>query len=358
MAGLKTSVVRRDSAGPVANALENIENIEPQQGINRPVISGWTLVDIPLDLLKPFPGNRLLRLSNIDQLAKSIHGTRLINPIAVSKDTDGKYFVLSGHRRVEAYKLLNTQYPDRDYRKISGYIASENDSDDPEHLKKIWFDANFETRQLSLEDVVNNIEMFLKDISEMDDEEKRKVISELRGEEVSEDAYKNGRPVMRSINKVNYMWERFKDLEIPGFSKSSLQKYVAIVEKGTPETKEAYLKSQITLESAYDIAMTPADKQSQLLDIYLREPKSFAVNMSKLIEKPKKTTLQPLVKNVSALAKATNDMSKAVKILQRHATHISAETEESMQIAIRLIHIDLVEIGENIEELMKLKKED
>ncbi len=73
------------------------------------------LKKIPLELLKDNPFQPRFNVSiddpDIVQLAKSIEENGLIQSIKVSFDkTDGKYFVMFGHRRVMACKRLGKEY--------------------------------------------------------------------------------------------------------------------------------------------------------------------------------------------------------------------------------------------------------
>lgn len=351
MAGLKTSIERRVSSNPVESALENIKNDDVQIKSNKPTISDWVLIDIPLDILKPYPGNRLLRLSNLNELAYSIHNTRLLNPIAVAKDKNesGKYIIISGHRRTEAYKINNDLYPDTKYAKIPGYIVTSSVSDDYEFLKQCWFDANFETRQLSIEDGISNIEMYLNKIDEMNNDERKKVIMELKGDDFSEEHYNSGRWKSNIINKSEYIFNQFKHLGIPGWSQSNIKNYMYVIEKGIPEIKEAFLSSNLPLSYALDIIRYEKNVQKKYLDIYLADPLKYESN-TKAISNTKATQKKDLfVNEAKAINSAFIRLSKNISIVKSGKATV---TDESKQ-ALKTLRQTLKNILNNLDEELK-----
>ena len=64
--------------------------------------------NISIDLLIPFENHPFKKRSGIEQqeLTQSIKENRLLKPIIVRPFPDGKYEIISGHRRVEACKAL------------------------------------------------------------------------------------------------------------------------------------------------------------------------------------------------------------------------------------------------------------
>lgn len=64
--------------------------------------------DIELDLIDSFPNHPYHAFDDVDmaELVASIEANGLLNPIIVRKKVDGRYEVISGHRRKRAYKIL------------------------------------------------------------------------------------------------------------------------------------------------------------------------------------------------------------------------------------------------------------
>ena len=64
---------------------------------------------------------------NIEELANSIELIGLLNPITVRKQ-DNHYVVITGHRRLHAYRLLNERHKQGKYAKIPAIITSEDNT--------------------------------------------------------------------------------------------------------------------------------------------------------------------------------------------------------------------------------------
>lgn len=66
------------------------------------------LVSVPVDQVHPSPNNPREKLTDIDELAESIRGVGLIQPLVVQTDPAGGYQIISGHRRYAAIRLLGS----------------------------------------------------------------------------------------------------------------------------------------------------------------------------------------------------------------------------------------------------------
>ena len=64
--------------------------------------------DIELDLIDSFPNHPYHVFDDVDmeELVASIKANGLLNPIVVRNKADGRYEVISGHRRKRAYEIL------------------------------------------------------------------------------------------------------------------------------------------------------------------------------------------------------------------------------------------------------------
>jgi len=90
------------------------------------------LIEIDVDLIYENPHQPRLEIKDTDllELANSIEQNGLIQPISLNKNSDGKYEVIAGHRRLAAYKLLNK-------KKIKAIVISQMDSNNTEYNSKM-----------------------------------------------------------------------------------------------------------------------------------------------------------------------------------------------------------------------------
>ena len=79
---------------------------------------------IDLFLIDDFPGHpyKVIDNSDMTELTESIKANGLLNPIIVRKKADGRYELISGHRRKRAYEILKL-------KKINAVITDLNDDE-------------------------------------------------------------------------------------------------------------------------------------------------------------------------------------------------------------------------------------
>ena len=79
---------------------------------------------IDLFLIDDFPGHPYKVIDNLDmtELTESIKANGLLNPVIVRKKADGRYELISGHRRKRAYEILKL-------KKINAVITDLNDDE-------------------------------------------------------------------------------------------------------------------------------------------------------------------------------------------------------------------------------------
>ena len=79
---------------------------------------------IDLFLIDDFPGHpyKIIDNSDMTELTESIKANGLLNPIIVRKKADGRYELISGHRRKRAYEILKL-------KKINAVITDLNDDE-------------------------------------------------------------------------------------------------------------------------------------------------------------------------------------------------------------------------------------
>ena len=307
---------------------------------------------IPLSLLIPYPGNVLLKLSNIEQLAQSIYETKLINPIAVVANNDRTYTIISGHRRTEAYKLLNQKYPDKDYNKIPSFIIPAEEIDSLEYIRKMWFDANFETRQLTIVDLVNNIEYMLGQISEMDEEDKKAIIVKLKGDEFSEEKYEKGIGRARHLNVAKYIYDKFKDYDVEEWGEPTIARYLYVRKNGTPELHDALMDSKIKIKSAREIASFSKEKQKKLLDIYLTNPADFYLRLKEVTDKDEAIINDIFIDDLKQLRSIIIKLNKRILTTKKNQVELSFESVRALEEIKKLIDNSLKSISPDISLLI------
>ena len=114
--------------------------------------------EIPLEKItvRPDPCRTHNGMDGIEDLVLSIKALGLVNPIVVSKDSDGNYVIIDGQRRFAALGILNRENP-KEFDKVE-CIIHENIDDD--YTLKAMSLATNGTKKISardLADAVNNL---------------------------------------------------------------------------------------------------------------------------------------------------------------------------------------------------------
>ena len=88
------------------------------------------IYDIPLDQIDDFPDHPFkVRLDeDMDQLVQSIKERGLITPITLRTKDDGRYEIVSGHRRKKACELAGLPTVKAEIREMSRWIADLKDA--------------------------------------------------------------------------------------------------------------------------------------------------------------------------------------------------------------------------------------
>ena len=79
------------------------------------------IYDIPIELIDEFPDHpfKVRMDEDMDQLAESIRERGLITPITLRPKEDGRYEIVSGHRRKKACEIAGLSYVKADVREMS-----------------------------------------------------------------------------------------------------------------------------------------------------------------------------------------------------------------------------------------------
>ncbi len=185
-------------------------------------------IDIPMDKIDYNPENtNIFNMGEIESLAKRIEEEGFTSAILVYKKDDDRYEILSGHRRFEAMKLLNS-------KTIPADILSGIESDTQRDL--ILLSSNIANRKLAPLDMARAIE-FYKGILDRD--------PDFKG------------------NK------KFATAEYFGITPSNVQRYSVIL-KLIPELQEYCKKPNFPYSSLSKAASLTKPEQLDLLNKLIR----------------------------------------------------------------------------------------
>lgn len=202
--------------------------------------------------------NNFYNMDGIDELAANIEMIGLQQPIRVRKISNGFdfYRVISGHRRLAAWKKLDRSTPDETYRKIAAIVEPERD--EPEALQKLrLIFANSDTRKMTGHDL------------QMQAREIKRLLQELKG---SGFEFKG-----RMRDQV---------ARICGVSKSKLSRLDAIENNLHEGIKNAfYSTGKIGETVAYEISRLPKADQSEACRKLVKGWEPTAEDVAKFAEK-------------------------------------------------------------------------
>ena len=109
---------------------------------------------IKLDLIDEDPNN-FYQLSAIDELAANIELCGLQQPIRVRRKGDGRYMIVSGHRRRAALALLAEEEPEK-WSEVPCIVEQDSASESLQQLRLIY--ANAHTRKMSAAEISRQAE--------------------------------------------------------------------------------------------------------------------------------------------------------------------------------------------------------
>ena len=194
--------------------------------------------------------NNKFPLVSIESLAESIDRVRLGQPIIlrplkksfnlhdgddVTEISNVSYEIVAGHRRFAAYKyllskykLLNNEEKIRRYSSIPSQLLPEGATED--EIDSLYKATNFETRNISVTDVLLHIDYYLDQIQANDIQEK--LIN----------------PSFRGTNKGEFISKKFKEINI-NLSPAQVKRYVMVYEKSTEKLLTLFQNGEISMTS-------------------------------------------------------------------------------------------------------------
>lgn len=203
---------------------------------------------IPLDDLIPSPGNNY-SMEGIEDLADSILQVGLLQNLYVKgPDENGKYMVISGHRRAEALRF-NVARGYTEWEKAPCHVDG---CQDPLLNELKLLEANAQARVLTQADLAYQAK---------------------RRAEIYQELKNKGIPIRGRIRELVA-----KDM---GVSPAQVSRYESINENLHEGLKEAFREERIGVTDAYDLSTLSKEEQAQVLEKFeatgeLRNPKKEA----------------------------------------------------------------------------------
>lgn len=191
---------------------------------------------IPLDLIDPDPDN-FYSLDGLEELAGSIEMLGLQQPILVRPVQDGRYVVISGHRRREALRLIAEDGSKQFADGVPCIVDAGESSKALQELKLIM--ANADTRKMSSADQNKQAER-IEDL-------------------------------LRQLVDEGYVFPgRLRDWvsKLSGMSRTKLARLKVIREKLAPELLKDYSKGALNEAVAYELAQRPVEMQRKICEAY------------------------------------------------------------------------------------------
>ena len=192
---------------------------------------------ISMDLIDPNPNNSdIFSLSNIEHLASIIKEEGFTTPIEVIKKENGRYEIISGHRRYEAMKSLGRT-------KIPCYIA---DDDEISTLKdRKLLSSNIATRKLTPLEIAKAIAFYRKILKEEKFKgDTRRKIGEFFG--ISDSKVYRYECILKLIPELQELCKN------PNFPYSSLRLAATLTRKEQKELYEELLKLETDSNAEID----------------------------------------------------------------------------------------------------------
>ena len=209
------------------NAADDIRFQNTRPDVNAGVTDKKGYSVLNAEDIQPSPFNEGLEMEQLDEYVKSVKESGLIEPIAVYEISPGKYEILSGHQRYEAWcKRLGN-------KTIKAVVLPYEP--DPVKRFKAHTDANTLTRKKDLQFWLSRIK------------HARKVLADtgFKGTKAEE------------LQKISEM--------LSGMSKSQLYRYESF-EKLIPELQAMESKGYLSANTLYNAVGLDADQQKQVYE--------------------------------------------------------------------------------------------
>ena len=165
--------------------------------------------------------DNFFRIEDVEALADSIENVGLMTPLTVIRNDEGLYTLISGHRRLEAIKILVEERGYEQFEEVPCVVLAD---DTPEYiLDMMLIETNTEVRELSDGEKLEAAERLKKDY---------------------EAAREAGRPFVGKVRE--FIGKQLK------ISPRQAQKYVTINNNASDEIKQGVKDGTITLNEAFN----------------------------------------------------------------------------------------------------------
>lgn len=209
------------------------------------------------DLLYPSELNKDLSMDDIENLAELILCGGVQQPIGVIQDQEGRYKIISGHRRYEAITLLKKrgQWGDKVECKVFNlddvnlFVSDDTeniDVPDDIKIKYLWLSANTGNRNIKLKD---------------------RLIMLQKAQEIYEDLKSSG-ATKYTIAGVDYEFNNLRDYvtRATGFSSGDFSRLRTILTKASDELMDAINNNEVSIMEALNIVSIDKDMQKDVLE--------------------------------------------------------------------------------------------
>jgi ParB-like chromosome segregation protein Spo0J len=236
-----------------------------------------------------------------EELKKSLAERGFLEPIVVNENIE----VIEGHQRLLAWISLGKKEPPTIRRVNTGGDLA----------KEIALSVEYNARRRHL--VKSELALIVA--------EAFKKIEELRSSgvfprETAQTSNSESDLVKESLGKIS------KEV---GISKPTLSKALKVVEKGTPEVKQAVEKGELSVKRAYEIVQHPPEEQKKLL----QEPQP----------KPQpQTQVRKIDKSKWPQVYSAFQRNQSVEVVERLASELDVTVDE----VLRVINLVKIERGE------------
>lgn len=223
-------------------------------------------VEVNINDIKEKENNNFIK-SKIEELAKSIKEVGLQQPIVLKKTNlknekgNTIYEVVAGHRRLEAYKLLNNEYGDTKYAEDNPYLKIQarilkNNADD----EKIYLQTNSTARNTTLFEAILNCDLNEIDFANEDFKEKYNKIFYPDGTVPEKEKY-NDESINKYLEKI--IKSNFPNLE--DIKVKTIKNQKNLIKKLCPECINAILEGKLSIGKAETISRFNKIEQPGLL---------------------------------------------------------------------------------------------
>ncbi len=344
----KRKTVRREQSLRANMGFESLASLEMMKDGGDKGSDNYRILKIPLCSLisNSFQTERDSKRGNIKDLANTIYQIGLINPIVVKESEIEKdhYIIIGGHRRVEAYKLLDAIHPE-DYKEIPSILINPKVSDE-ETIRIAGMLDNIFREPPSIRMIFDNMEYILKGVPNINKQEYKDIHKAIYGEELVR---------FKKANKVTVVYDALKELNIPSWNPTSVYRYLTILEFAIEDVKESYLKGDISTGLASNISRYKETEQKKIFKIFKEKGVSATNEYISVLEmKEKKEKQSANDSNRTGKIKEDNKKSLA-KISKNIQFYVNNKEILQSEDISSLAELE-TELENILEELRKIKE--